>query len=78
MSVQLDSEPGRDITERITERSVSDDIQDVLIEHIDATVCGSLGCQKKESLFQATIDGFGTRVVCTNHLEVLLKREVGL
>lgn len=42
----------------------------------NATVCGALGCQKTEDLHRGIIDDVGQRVLCTEHLEQILIREV--
>lgn len=42
---------------------------------LDAYCCGALGCRTTENLLSVTIDGYGTRVVCLDHAELLVFRE---
>lgn len=55
--------------------TVTIDVPGVTAEPIDACCCAALGCRTKGPLYRASIDGFGTRVVCPEHLEHLIERE---
>ena len=55
--------------------TITVDVPGVAVEIVDAECCVALGCHVQEPLSKATIDGYGTRVVCPEHLEDLLARE---
>lgn len=63
-------------------RHAEPELQEILtevhvpIEVVDATICGAAGCHSSEMLLQATISKYGSRVLCPDHLEQLVEREV--
>lgn len=57
--------------------TITMDVPGVTVEVVDAACCAVLGCHEGDTLSRVTIDGFGTRVVCPDHLEHLIEREEG-
>jgi len=63
-------------------RHAEPELQEILtevpvpIEVVDATVCGAAGCHETDLLLQATVSEYGSRVLCPDHLEQLVEREV--
>jgi hypothetical protein len=55
--------------------TVTVDLPGVTVEAVDAACCIALGCHVTEPLSRVTIDGFGTRVLCPDHVEHLIERE---
>lgn len=55
--------------------TITVDVPGVTVEIVDACCCAALGCHVHDPLSRVTIDGFGTRVVCPEHLEDLIDRE---
>lgn len=58
--------------------TITVDVPGVTVEIVEAACCVALGCRVNEPLSKVTIDGFGTRVVCPEHLEDLIAREADL
>lgn len=43
----------------------------------DPDACGCQGCSSRYMLLRVEIDGYGSRVLCADHAEELVFREVG-
>ncbi|WP_049984134.1 hypothetical protein [Halorubrum sp. BV1] len=55
--------------------TITVDVPGVTVEVVEACCCAALGCRVDEPLSRVTIDGYGTRVVCPDHLAHLIERE---
>jgi hypothetical protein len=42
----------------------------------DAAACGASGCRRTEDLVRGRVQEYGQRVLCSEHLAELIKREV--
>jgi len=48
-----------------------------VVERVDADGCGADGCRRRDpDLFHVSLRGVGDRVLCREHAENLLQREV--
>lgn len=56
--------------------TVTVDVSGVAVEVADAAGCSALGCRENDGLVQVSINGFGSRTLCPEHLEELIDREV--
>lgn len=48
----------------------------VTVTESSADACTALGCRRYSSLYRVSVKGFGERVLCAEHAEELIQREV--